>query len=65
MRKEYRQKCESGTKIVPCGIIYTGKNFPSRYFLNFCVKMVGIWYLFFLKRGRYLVGILIFLVGIG
>ena len=24
MRKEYGQKCESGTKIAPCAIIYTG-----------------------------------------
>ena len=47
VRKEYGQKCESGTKIVPCAIIYTGENLPSRYFFNFCVKMVGIWYLFF------------------
>ena len=24
VRKEYGQKCEWGTKIVPCAIIYTG-----------------------------------------
>ena len=25
MRKEYGQKCEWGTKIVPCAIIYTSE----------------------------------------